>query len=450
MKKTIFAILFGTISLFSVAQSGYSSASMGMSQSYSQQHQARIPAPQDVVVEEYLNYHRHKLPMPTGDKNVGIDASWSNLNGATFLQIGFTTHRLGEENYYKPVNICLVIDRSGSMSGEKIEKTKLAMAVFVRKLRPQDRISIVEFDTEADVILPATSANDLGKILAAIDKIQVRGGTDLDKGILLGYKELVKNVSEKYVNRLVILTDALTNSGELNPAQIVQHSDVYREEYDIDFALIGVGVDFNNELSRKLTEKDRCQIHFIHDAAQIEKVFNEEAEALLSSVAKEIEMEITIPDEIEIEKVYGYSPIIQGNTLHFTLKNMNAGLTQIFLFKIKEKQAQSQAIALKVTYFDLQKNAKEVENKAVFFPAERKFKSPVQEIEKNIVIAEMAVALQEMAVLYEKKEAKAAKKGISEALAASKEVKMWQADEDIKRMQAILEKYGEELEMALK
>lgn len=449
MKNTIF-LLLGTLPIMCTAQSGYSSASMGMSQSYSQHHQAIIPKPQDVVMEEYMNYHRHKLPMPAADKNVGIDASWSNVNGETFLQVGFTTNRLTEESNYKPVNICLVIDRSGSMSGDKMEKTKQAMATFVRKLRPQDIISIVEFDTEADAILPATNANNLANMLNAIEKITARGGTDLDRGILLGYKELVKNVSTKYANRLVILTDAMTNTGELSPARIVEHSEVYKEEYDIDFALIGVGVDFNNELSRKLTEKDRCQIHFIHDVAQIEKVFNEEAEALLSPVAKEIELQIEIPTEIVVEQVYGYTPVVQGNKMLFTLKNMNAGLTQIFLFKIKEKQAQSEAIKVQVTYFDIQKNKDEVENIAAFFPAERKLKTPAKEIEKNIIIAQMAQALKEMAILYEKNEVQAAKKCITDALNESKESENWQADVDVKRMQAILEKYAADLKLALK
>ena len=86
-------------------------------------------------------------------------------------------------------------------------------------------------------------------------------------------------------------------------------------------------------------------------------------------------MKIVLPDGIEIEKVYGYSPIIEGNKMRFTLKNMNAGLTQIFLFKMKEKQAQSEAIAINVTYFDTQKGEKEVENMSVFFPTERKPKN---------------------------------------------------------------------------
>lgn len=449
MKNTIL-LLLSTLPILGIAQSGYSSASMGMSQSYSQPHIPIIPKPQDVVVEEYMNYHRHKLAMPSGDKNVGIDASWGNLRDETFLQIGFTTHRLTEESNYKPVNICLVIDRSGSMSGEKMEKTKLAMATFVRKLRPQDKISIVEFDTEADAILPATNADNLERMLNAIQKIYARGGTDLNEGILLGYKELVKNATKEYASRLVILTDAMTNTGELNPAEIVRLSNVYKEEYDVDFALIGVGVDFNNALSRKLTEQDRCQIHFIHDVAQIEKVFNEEAESLLSSVSKEIEMEIVLPDGIEVEKVYGYSPVIEGNKMRFTLKNMNAGLTQIFLFKMKEKQAQSEAIAINVTYFDTQKGEKEVENMSVFFPTERKLKTPDKEIEKNIIIAQMAAALQEMAILYTKNGTKAAQNCVANALIDSKQSKNWQADADVKRMQAILEKYAGELEMALK
>ncbi len=449
MKNTIL-LLFATLPILGIAQSGYSSASMGMSRSHTQTHIPVIPNPQDVVVEEYMNYHRHKLVMPSGDKNVGIDASWGNLRDETFLQIGFATQRLTEESHYKPVNIALVIDRSGSMSGEKMEKTKLAMATFVKKLRPQDKISIVEFDTEADAILPTTNADNLERMLNAIQKIYARGGTDLNAGILLGYKELVKHATKEYASRLVILTDAMTNTGELNPAKIVQLSDVYSAEYAVDFTLIGVGVDFNNELSRKLTENDRCQIHFVHDAEEIEKVFNDEAESLLSPISKEVEMEIVLPNGIEIEKVYGYSPVIEGNNMRFTLKNMNAGLTQIFLFKIKEKEAQSEAIQINVSYFDMQKGEKEVENRAVFFPTERKLKTPDKEIEKNIIIAQMAAALHEMAVLYTTTGTKAAQNCVANALIDSKQSKNWQSDVDVKRMQGILEKYAGDLEMALK
>lgn len=432
-------------------QRGYSSAAMGMSQQKSAQ--MIIPQPDEIVVDEYLNYHTHKLPMPEGNLTVGLNVRWGNdmvspSSDEAVLQVGFTTG-LKEKYINSPaVNISLVIDKSGSMSqGGRLVKTKQAMTELVKQLRPKDFISIVEFDHVAKVVLPAQKVSNIAQIHQAISSIQLGGSTNMNDGIMLGYQEALKNANADHSSRVIILTDAIANTGEIDPEKMIANREGYNQEAEIDFALIGVGVDFNYQLSRQLTKNGKNQIHFINDAADIQKIFINEVEALLYPAAKNPYLEIEFGNDLELVQFYGYEPTITDEKIQLNLNNMNAGLTQVVLAKFKVKNGKKKFLPVQVNlhYFDAQKNKEVSQSIKTRLQVDNSWKQYDMfidaDIEKNYRIAQMAQDLKVMANYYNSNQPFAAKGHLSLAIDNIKKEYPNPTDKDFLKMLGILENY---------
>lgn len=108
------------------------------------------------------------------------------------------------------VNFSLVLDRSGSMAGDKMRQMKAAAKLVVDRLRPQDWLSVVIFDDTADLIVPAGPVQDPQAIKASIDAIQERGGTHMSTGMSAGLKELQRGQAPDRVSNMLLLTDGQT------------------------------------------------------------------------------------------------------------------------------------------------------------------------------------------------------------------------------------------------
>src|ERR1044072_2979185 len=108
--------------------------------------------PEEIAVEEFVNYHKHRLPLPKVGQAVAMDSRWGNSEVSqsqreAILQIGFTTAEVNERTGLRPLNLVLVIDKSGSMSeDDKMSRVKEGLLTMVNQLRPEDIISIVTFD----------------------------------------------------------------------------------------------------------------------------------------------------------------------------------------------------------------------------------------------------------------------------------------------------------------
>ena len=434
------------------AQAGYSSAAMSMSKQKSDQ--IIIPRPEEIIVEEYANYHRHNLPLPQQGQNVELDLRWGNeaFNATTdeaIFQVGITTARITDYSEVDPVNVSLVIDKSGSMGADdKLVKTKKAMLAFVKRLRPKDHISIVEFDHNAKTVLPAQSASNLAVIEQVINNIQLGGSTNMHDGIISGYKETLKNYKKDKTNRVIILTDAITNTGVIDPEEIIKNTEPYNKEYNIDFAMIGVGVDFNYSLSRQMTSNSKTQIHFVNDADDIQKVFIDEVESLLAPVAKEPVLTIELPADVELIQLYGYEPVIDRQKIEIRLNNIDAGLTQVVLGKVtlKKGMKKKSQINASLSFNDIKKKSKVTLDATAHLVQDKNQglldKLKDEEVKKNFMIAHMAQQLKEMATLYVANDAQKAKDLLDITIGDVKKIFYGTTDEDIRRMLKILENYS--------
>ena len=367
---------------------------------------ATFRPPDEVAVEEFVNYHRHRLPLPKVGQAVAMDTrlgndEYSRSQPEAVLQIGFATAAANDRRDLPPLNLSLVIDKSGSMAdSDKMSRVKESLQTMIGKLRPEDIVSIVVFDTEANVLFPAAPIGDGTAIRRAIDCIQPGGSTNLNAGLMLGYAEAKKNFRPGATNRVILLTDGIANEGVTDPVKIAAGSSEFNGQ-GIDLSTIGVGMDLNNDLLRTLAKSGRGLYHFVSDYKDIEKVFVSEVQSLVSSVAKNVNVSIDFDPNLSIEKIYGYTPRYDRNSVSIDLDDMNSGLTQVVMMRFKVKNVTNQSVPVKVhlSYFDISRKCPVEETQVIKIrPSHRDscdFLADT-EVKKNYTIAELAQSLFDM------------------------------------------------------
>jgi Ca-activated chloride channel family protein len=143
-----------------------------------------------------------------------------------------------------PLNFALVLDQSGSMSGSKLRDMKAAAKVAVDMMGPQDIVSIVTYDEQARVIVPAQPAADRAALHRQIDSIQDMGGTKISSGMMGGMAELSRNMAPGRVSRMLLLTDGQTFDDEPQCLQLAQDAGAQ----EINVSAYGLGDDWNQQL----------------------------------------------------------------------------------------------------------------------------------------------------------------------------------------------------------
>src|SRR5215213_8909917 len=411
--------------------------------------------PDEVAVDEFVNYHRHRLPLPKSGQGVALDARWGNSEFSTaqreaVLQIGFTTAEVTERTDLRPVNLSLVIDKSGSMAeSDKMSRVKESLRQMIAKLRPEDIVSIVVFDTEARVLFPASRIGDGYEIRRAIDCIEPDGSTNLHGGLLLGYREAQKNFRKDATNRVILLTDGIANVGTIEPQKIAAESSEFNGQ-GLDLSTIGVGLNLNNDLLRTLAKSGRGLYHFVSDYQDIEKVFVNEVQSLISQVAKGVEVNVDYDSNLQIEKIYGYAPRYRSNGFSVVMDDMNNGLTQVVMLRFRARNPLKTASTVKVrlSYFDVQKRrtVEEVQTVALQ-PSEQKFCDLLAdtEVKKNYTIAELAQSLFDMTEAAKRQNYRQAENFLNSSVAETYKRFPNMEDKDIRFILNIIEGYQRDL-----
>lgn len=410
MKTIILTILGSAFALSVNAQRGYGISSA----SYAYHHGgARVLSSAEVVEEEIFNYHTHEIEAATYNDPVMISHMWGNnkINQNTeevILQIGLATHRAKHLENVPPANLSLVVDVSGSMSGQKLQKSKEAMRELIKQLRPSDNVSLVLFGSSVTVPFKSQNIGDKKDLLNAIDAIGINGSTNVHLGMKTGYEQVASTYLNRGSNRVIVFTDARANTGMIEPNQILNDTKVYIK--DIELTFIGIGMGFNQDFAREIKTRLRGHMHFVQDAREITKIFRDEVEQFLAKpYGKNAELTIDIPKDYALEKFYGYQPTITGNRVTLKLNDMQGGLTQIFMLKLTPNNGTKKldAIDYSLSYVDQNGQNVMVEKKAddlkVIKDANKLDNLENASIKKNFGIVYMANELKDAVNQHEKK-----------------------------------------------
>jgi Ca-activated chloride channel homolog len=192
-----------------------------------------------------------------------------------------------------PVNVSLVIDRSGSMGGQKIDLARQAVVQALRTLRSTDRFSVVSYDQEVDVLVPSTpaSAEALKNAIDRVGALQARGSTDLGGGWLKGCEQIAEHLDRDQVGRCLLLTDGLANHGIVDHGELTRHADALRQR-GVSTSTFGVGADFDEQLLEAMSRAGGGHFYYVETAVQIPDYLTSELGEALEVVARDVAVSV--------------------------------------------------------------------------------------------------------------------------------------------------------------
>src|SRR3954462_9224081 len=219
--------------------------------------------------------------------------------------------RKNDEARRAPMNLCIVLDRSGSMEGAKIEKARQAAAMAIDKLGDDDVFSLVTYDNETDLLIPPERIGGnvhREEMKAQIHRIQPGGSTALHAGVVLGARQVRRLFEKERVNRVILLSDGLANVGPSSTSDLARLGRELRGD-GIAVSTVGLGDDYNEDLMTALAESSNANYYYVKDAEKLPGIFAQELGAARSLVARNIVIRIQAPDGVRLKEIIGQPEI---------------------------------------------------------------------------------------------------------------------------------------------
>ena len=201
-----------------------------------------------------------------------------------------------------PINLALVVDTSGSMDGDPISDARAASLSLLDSLRPQDRLAVVAFHSETEVLLESTllEGADIAELRQRIGRMEARGTTDLGGGLRAGLEELVRHYEPEGINRLVLLSDGVPNDATaiLPLAQAAG-------ERGIRITALGLGLDYDETLLGQVAQLSGGRFHFVEASESVASVFRDEVLRFERVLARNLVLELRPGPGIRVDGVVG-------------------------------------------------------------------------------------------------------------------------------------------------
>ena len=225
-----------------------------------------------------------------------------------------------------PLNVALVIDRSGSMRGEPMEQARRAARTFVDALDKRDRIALIAFDSRSTVEVPSVQVDESGRhrLHRAIDRLHAGGTTNISGGLEDGFNQVQSGTRPEMLNRVVLMTDGIPNVGITTHDGLVAKTGTIRRQ-GVSVSTMGFGTDYDSSLMAAMSTEGAGNFRHIRNAADLEVAFSEELGDLQSTVAAGLELDLQPGSGARIERVYGFSAERKGQGQHVAIGDLGAG-----------------------------------------------------------------------------------------------------------------------------
>lgn len=269
--------------------------------------------------------------------DVGNPEVLANQTNTTYLKIALSGRNVGPDRGRAPVNVALVLDRSGSMQGAKIAHLREAAKMAVDRLSTGDSVSVVAYDSGVEVLVKATRLNhsrSYSAVKDAISQLHAGGSTALFAGVSRGAAELRRFLSRNRVNRMILISDGLANVGPATPHELGElGASLGREGMAV--TTIGLGLGYNEDLMTELAGFSDGNHAFVEHPAELASIFDREFGDVLSVVGQRVEIVVECADGIRPIRVLGRDAEVVGSTVRTRMNQIYRNQEKYLLLEVE-------------------------------------------------------------------------------------------------------------------
>ncbi|MEU8850496.1 von Willebrand factor type A domain-containing protein [Streptomyces sp. NPDC048564] len=272
--------------------------------------EGRLPDPAAVRPEEFVNSFRQDYDRPDGNGfSVTVDGARTDREDWSLVRVGLATRPASDPGERPPAALTFVIDISGSMAEPgRLDLAKDSLGVMTNRLRDDDSVAIVTFSDEAETVLPMTRVNDnRAEIHDAIDTLEPTDSTNLGAGMERGYETAVEGLRKGATNRVVLVSDALANTGDTDADTILERISTERREHGITLFGVGVGSDYGDALMERLADKGDGHTVYVSDEDDAHEVFSRQLPQNIDLTARDAKAQVAFdPETVREFRLVGY------------------------------------------------------------------------------------------------------------------------------------------------
>lgn len=233
-----------------------------------------------------------------------------------------------------PVNLVLVLYRSGSMSEKgKLEYAKKAANEIISSLSSRDRLGIVAYSTGVELMFPIQTLDNKATARNMINSLYPTNSTNLSGGLIEGINQIKSVYDKEYLNRVVLLSDGLANAGITNINQINNISRAASEK-GISLTTMGLGASFDENMLTSIAEYGAGNYYFIESPTQIASIFNREFGQLIKTVAKNPKIRLKLEPGVKVKDVGGYKYFEKDGGIEIVPGDLSSGQERNILIRL--------------------------------------------------------------------------------------------------------------------
>ncbi|MCP4696210.1 MAG: VWA domain-containing protein [Gammaproteobacteria bacterium] len=313
-----------------------------------------------------------------------------------FLKVSLTGFELEGETERTPLNTAIVLDKSGSMSGQKIRRAKEAAIVAINGLNANDIASVLTYDDTVSVIVPATKVSDKNNITNALRQIGAGGSTALFAGVSKGADEVRKFFNKERINRVILLSDGKANVGPSSPAALGRLGGSLGGE-GISVTTIGLGLGYNEDLMMQLASYSDGNHAFVENADNLALIFQQEFGSVMWTVAQDVNVSIYCDEGIRPVRVLGREAEIHGQTVRVGLNQLSSKQEKFVILEVEVSAGKAgitrNLASVDVSYLNLDTHSNDSLKRSATVSFSKSTETVARETDKDV----MASAVEQVA-----------------------------------------------------
>lgn len=262
------------------------------------------------------------------------DVVFANRLQTAIIKVTLDAPEAPDRDERPPVNLSIVLDRSGSMSGMKIQKAREAAIEALNRLNRNDVFSLIAYDNQVQTVIPAQRVEDVARMESRIRAIRTGGNTALFAGVSQGASEIREHLDHDYIHRILLLSDGLANVGPDSPVELGRLGTALLKE-GISVSTIGIGTDYNEDLMTLMAQNSDGNTYFVESSRDLSRIFQAELGDVLSVVATTVEVTIEFSEGVRPLRFIGRDGRIGKNNAVVSLNQLYGGQEKYALIEVE-------------------------------------------------------------------------------------------------------------------